>query len=128
MWAYIFVPYFVHVYIDEFCRVDHLKYPYHQNKDRPSSPLSKIFPGIGNPQTKTTITRKSRYFKKNASSSMSKAPRLRRRAQKWVPPKSPYNLIQECLWHDPWKLLVATIFLNRTTGKASPSLSMSDLI
>jgi len=35
----------------------------------------------------------------------------------WTPPKSPYNLVQESLFHDPWKLLVATIFLNRTTGK-----------
>ena len=30
--------------------------------------------------------------------------------------KSPYNLVQETLFHDPWKLLVATIFLNKTTG------------
>ena len=34
----------------------------------------------------------------------------------WIPPKSPYNLVQETLFHDPWKLLVATIFLNKTTG------------
>ena len=34
-----------------------------------------------------------------------------------VPPCSPYGLVQEELWEDPWKLLVATIFLNRTTGK-----------
>lgn len=34
----------------------------------------------------------------------------------WVPPRSPYNLVQESLFHDPWKLLVAAIFLNRTTG------------
>ncbi|XP_062617692.1 dentin sialophosphoprotein-like isoform X2 [Saccostrea cucullata] len=38
---------------------------------------------------------------------------------KWTPPKSPFHLIQESLYHDPWKLLVATIFLNRTTGKAA---------
>ena len=36
--------------------------------------------------------------------------------RKWIPPKSPFNLIQETLFHDPWKLLVATIFLNRTAG------------
>eukprot|EP00117_Sycon_ciliatum_P007671 scpid51773/ scgid10681/ Methyl-CpG-binding domain protein 4; Methyl-CpG-binding protein MBD4; Mismatch-specific DNA N-glycosylase len=36
---------------------------------------------------------------------------------KYVPPRSPYNLIQESLFHDPWKLLVATIFLNKTNGK-----------
>ena len=34
----------------------------------------------------------------------------------FVPPKSPYNLVQEQLYKEPWKLLVATIFLNRTTG------------
>ncbi|KAL5013983.1 hypothetical protein ScPMuIL_008253 [Solemya velum] len=41
------------------------------------------------------------------------------RDTKWTPPKSPYGLIQESLFHDPWKLLIATIFLNRTTGKAA---------
>ena len=35
----------------------------------------------------------------------------------WVPPRSPHNLVQESLFHDPWKLLVATMFLNRTQGK-----------
>ena len=34
----------------------------------------------------------------------------------YAPPRSPYGLIQEELWQDPWKLLIATIFLNRTTG------------
>ncbi|XP_003386267.1 PREDICTED: methyl-CpG-binding domain protein 4-like [Amphimedon queenslandica] len=37
----------------------------------------------------------------------------------YAPPRSPYGLIQEELWQDPWKLLIATIFLNRTTGKAA---------
>lgn len=37
----------------------------------------------------------------------------------YVPPKSPYNLVQESLYKDPWKLLVATIFLNRTSGRAA---------
>ena len=36
---------------------------------------------------------------------------------KWTPPISPHHLIQESLFHDPWKLLIATIFLNRTSGK-----------
>lgn len=34
----------------------------------------------------------------------------------WNPPKSPYQLIQEVLYKDPWQLLVATIFLNKTNG------------
>ncbi|XP_042870901.1 neurofilament heavy polypeptide-like isoform X3 [Penaeus japonicus] len=38
-------------------------------------------------------------------------------ASKWNPPRSPFNLFQESLYHDPWKLLIGTIFLNRTTGE-----------
>lgn len=34
----------------------------------------------------------------------------------WDPPRSPYRLVQEYLYKDPWKLLVSTIFLNKTTG------------
>eukprot|EP00803_Ostreobium_quekettii_P005760 evm.model.scf_1562.5 EVM.evm.TU.scf_1562.5 scf_1562:30486-34605(+) len=33
----------------------------------------------------------------------------------WVPPQSPYNLLEEELYDDPWKVLVACILLNRTT-------------
>ena len=32
----------------------------------------------------------------------------------WIPPKSPYNLIQEQLWEDPWKIFVVCIFCNLT--------------
>ncbi len=32
----------------------------------------------------------------------------------WIPPKSPYGLIQEQLYHDPWKLMVSCIFCNLT--------------
>lgn len=39
-----------------------------------------------------------------------------KRDTSWIPPRSPFNLVQEDLFHDPWKLLVATVFLNRTTG------------
>jgi len=35
----------------------------------------------------------------------------------FVPPKSPHSLIEEDLYHDPWALLVATIFLNKTSGR-----------
>ncbi|KAJ8916673.1 hypothetical protein NQ315_000318 [Exocentrus adspersus] len=34
---------------------------------------------------------------------------------RFTPPRSPHNLIEEVLHHDPWALLVATIFLNRTS-------------
>ena len=33
---------------------------------------------------------------------------------KWRPPVSPYNLIQEQLWEDPWKIFVVCIFCNLT--------------
>ena len=33
----------------------------------------------------------------------------------WVPPASPYGLIQETLFRDPWKVLVACICLNKTS-------------
>ncbi|XP_034393831.1 methyl-CpG-binding domain protein 4 [Cyclopterus lumpus] len=45
------------------------------------------------------------------------SPPRRKAFRKWTPPRSPYNLVQETLFHDPWKLLVATIFLNKTSGK-----------
>ncbi|XP_077053363.1 uncharacterized protein mbd4 isoform X2 [Siphateles boraxobius] len=41
----------------------------------------------------------------------------RKALKKWTPPRSPFNLVQETLFHDPWKLLVASIFLNKTSGK-----------
>ncbi|CAL1526553.1 unnamed protein product, partial [Lymnaea stagnalis] len=36
---------------------------------------------------------------------------------KWIPPRSPYFLIQEQLFHDPWKMLVATILLEQNKGQ-----------
>ncbi|XP_046991066.1 uncharacterized protein LOC124596103 [Schistocerca americana] len=39
------------------------------------------------------------------------------RPRKWIPPKSPFNLIQETLFHDPWQLLLATIFLTKTEAQ-----------
>ncbi|XP_058722701.1 uncharacterized protein LOC131594548 isoform X2 [Vicia villosa] len=34
----------------------------------------------------------------------------------WVPPRSHWNLIQEDHFHDPWRVLVICMLLNRTTG------------
>ncbi|KAG9285417.1 hypothetical protein G9A89_010892 [Geosiphon pyriformis] len=42
---------------------------------------------------------------------------------KFIPMQSPLNLVQETLFYDPWKHLIATMFLNRTRGtKAVPLL------
>jgi methyl-CpG-binding domain protein 4 len=35
----------------------------------------------------------------------------------WHPPRSPYSLIEEWLWNQPWRMLIACILLNKTTGK-----------
>ena len=80
---------------------------------------------------KTVGGQRSPYFKgqlqgKNGAS----CPRRRQLptlATKWTPPVSPFNLIQESLYHDPWKLLVATIFLNKTTGKCAIPILMEFL-
>jgi len=37
----------------------------------------------------------------------------------YIPPKSPFHLIQEELYDNPWKLLLATIFLHKTSGKVA---------
>ncbi|XP_058744302.1 uncharacterized protein LOC131616860 isoform X2 [Vicia villosa] len=34
----------------------------------------------------------------------------------WLPPRSHWNLIQEDHFHDPWRVLVICMLLNRTTG------------
>ena len=36
----------------------------------------------------------------------------------FVPPVSPFGLIQETLWPDEWKILVSCVLLNRTTRRA----------
>ncbi|KAG8002572.1 Methyl-CpG-binding domain protein 4 [Nibea albiflora] len=58
----------------------------------------------------------SPYFSRKLGKDVLSPPR-RKVFKKWTPPRSPYNLVQETLFHDPWKLLVATIFLNKTSGK-----------
>ncbi|XP_051279890.1 methyl-CpG-binding domain protein 4 [Dicentrarchus labrax] len=58
----------------------------------------------------------SPYFSKKPPKDALSPPR-RKAFKKWTPPRSPYHLVQETLFHDPWKLLVATIFLNKTSGK-----------
>ena len=44
----------------------------------------------------------------------------------WTPPRSPFNLVQEELYKDPWKLLIATIFLNKTNGKVGSFLELKE--
>lgn len=37
--------------------------------------------------------------------------------KKWIPPKSPVGMLQEDLWPDEWKILVACILHNQTSRK-----------
>lgn len=34
----------------------------------------------------------------------------------WIPPVSPYGLLEEELYHSPWKLMISCILLNKTTA------------
>ena len=36
---------------------------------------------------------------------------------KWIPPKSPYDLLQERFWPNDWKILVVCLMLNQTSRK-----------
>lgn len=56
---------------------------------------------------------KSIYFESKNYKSL---PLQVKKKTSWVPPRSPYNLIQELLYHDPWKLLVSTMFLQKSSG------------
>jgi len=40
----------------------------------------------------------------------------------WKPPRSPYKLIQEDLYDDPWKVLVACVFCNLTRRNTAEPL------
>ncbi|XP_020388176.1 methyl-CpG-binding domain protein 4 [Rhincodon typus] len=68
------------------------------------------------PRVKQDKRKTSPYFSKKYSEGASSPPR-RKAFAKWIPPRSPFKLVQETLFHDPWKLLIATILLNKTSGK-----------
>ena len=70
---------------------------------------------------------RSPYFQKNPSSPLKSQPLTLLSKPKWTPPRSPFNLIQESLFHDPWQLLIATIFLNRTGGRRAVPLLLQFL-
>ena len=54
---------------------------------------------------KTTEVKKSPYFKRNHELNIRTNIKF-----KWKPPKSPFNLIQEELYEEPWKLLLGKFF------------------
>ena len=76
-----------------------------------------IFVAVTDEPVKKQIKKKSGYFA--AKTKPLNRIKLKKRTSNWVPPKSPFNLFQESLYHDPWQLLIGTIFLNKTSGKFS---------
>ncbi|XP_029390932.1 methyl-CpG-binding domain protein 4 isoform X2 [Mus pahari] len=77
---------------------------------------SETFQEDSIPRTQVEKRKTSLYFSSKYNKEALSPPR-RKAFKKWTPPRSPFNLVQEILFHDPWKLLIATIFLNRTSGK-----------
>ncbi|XP_075430775.1 methyl-CpG-binding domain protein 4 isoform X2 [Ascaphus truei] len=74
------------------------------------------------PRSQVEKRKTSPYFSRKATKEALEPPK-RKVFSKWTPPRSPFNLVQETLFHDSWKLLIATIFLNKTSGKmAIPAL------
>ncbi|XP_025019209.1 methyl-CpG-binding domain protein 4 isoform X2 [Python bivittatus] len=65
-------------------------------------------------RTQVERRKTSPYFSRKLIKEAPSPPR-RKAFRKWTPPRSPFNLVQETLFHDPWKLLIATIFLNKTS-------------
>lgn len=64
-------------------------------------------------QRPTTTRQTSRHFEIAAP-----PPRLRPVAPAgWAPPRSPFHLVEEWLWHRPWQLLVGCILLNKTAAR-----------
>ena len=100
--------------------------PSSQNNSQIAQPSTESLPKEADSsslaQKKKKMT-KSSYFK--AIKRKQKGPLQRALKKKgpahhqgprWTPPKSPFNLVQESLYEEPWKLLIATIFLHRTSG------------
>ncbi|XP_075014639.1 methyl-CpG-binding domain protein 4 isoform X2 [Calonectris borealis] len=84
--------------------------------DKKSFTAVKMLPEESIPRTQVDRRKTSPYFSSKYSKEAPSPPR-RKAFRKWTPPRSPFNLVQETLFHDPWKLLIATIFLNKTSGK-----------
>ncbi|XP_075570723.1 methyl-CpG-binding domain protein 4 [Pelecanus crispus] len=84
--------------------------------DKKNFTAVKMPPEESIPRTQVDRRKTSPYFSSKYSKEAPSPPR-RKAFRKWTPPRSPFNLVQETLFHDPWKLLIATIFLNKTSGK-----------
>ncbi|CAN4123491.1 unnamed protein product [Withania somnifera] len=93
-------------------------------KDKPK-PLKnclngrKVSPYFQNAQGEKKKSRKGSKGRKpclSASQKRDEAYLRRTEDNTWVPPRSPFNLLQENHAHDPWRVLVICMLLNCTTG------------
>ncbi|XP_055805182.1 methyl-CpG-binding domain protein 4-like protein isoform X2 [Solanum dulcamara] len=108
-------PYFANSTVGEEIKV---------GKDR-SNPLKnflngrKVSPYFQNAHREKKKSRKGSKRRKpclSASQKRDEAYLRRSEDNTWVPPRSPFNLLQENHAHDPWRVLVICMLLNCTTG------------
>eukprot|EP01112_Ceratiomyxa_fruticulosa_P017955 TRINITY_DN567_c0_g1_i1.p1 TRINITY_DN567_c0_g1~~TRINITY_DN567_c0_g1_i1.p1 ORF type:complete len:410 (-),score=103.36 TRINITY_DN567_c0_g1_i1:97-1257(-) len=73
--------------------------------------------------TKSIADLRTQFTEIGACYSIKTTTALHLQTPSYIPPVSPHNLIQECLYSDPWKVLIACLLLNRTSGsQARPAL------
>ncbi|KAA6429525.1 MAG: methyl- -binding domain 4-like [Trebouxia sp. A1-2] len=81
----------------------------------PASPGTEAPQAMAAPRHKVK-QRRRRSAKKPSRTRAFLQPGSDPRQALWHPPASPYGLIEEYLYQDPWKLLVACMLLNVTSG------------
>ncbi|XP_043234234.1 uncharacterized protein LOC122387806 isoform X2 [Amphibalanus amphitrite] len=81
----------------------------------------KLRPGASSDDVHQKIKLKFNFARRRLQPAGGRQPGLSV-GRRWVPPRSPYKLMQETYYHEPWKLLIGTIFLNRTTGRQAVPL------
>lgn len=96
--------------------------PYFQNGNAGNAIAKPIAAVKKKPQAKDKVT-----F--TAAQKRDEAYKKRTPDNTWVPPESIHHLIQENHFHDPWRIVVICILLNKTQGKQVSRLyffSLSD--
>ncbi|KAL2633825.1 hypothetical protein R1flu_005304 [Riccia fluitans] len=68
-------------------------------------------------EKKVRKRRKTKDADDAAAISTGLCPGSHMRDENWEPPPSPFGLIQESLYKDPWKVLLSCMLLNKTAGR-----------
>lgn len=87
--------------------------------------VSRYFQKMGK---KDNLKRKLENVPFSASQKKNEAYRRRSEDNTWVPPRSDFRLLQEDHFHDPWRVLIICMLLNRTTGLQVLFLSLFSLV